>query len=56
MSFVNQPALGSSPSTNYTFNNDFSLGTVITYMYNEIGDFTTNVYDISLISLYRIQR
>jgi hypothetical protein len=56
MSFGNQPALGISPSIIYTFNNDFSLGTAITYMYNEIGNLTTNVYAISLISLYRIQR
>jgi len=56
MSFGNPPALGISPSTIYPFNNDFSLGTAITYIYNKRSDFTTNVYDICLISLYQIQR
>ena len=54
MSFGNQTTIGISPSAIYAFDNGFSLGTGVTYMYSEIGDFTTNVYGVSLISLYQI--
>lgn len=56
MSFGNQTTVGISPSAIYAFDNDFSLGTGVPYIYSEIGDFTTNVYGASLISLYQIQK
>ncbi|WP_298781547.1 hypothetical protein [uncultured Polaribacter sp.] len=54
LSFGNQTTVGISPSAVYDFNNGFSLGTGITYIYSEIGDFTTNVYGGSIVSLYQI--
>jgi len=56
MSFGNQTTVGISPSAIYAFDNDFSLGTGVPYIYSEIGDFTTNVYGASLISLYQIPK
>lgn len=56
MSFGNQTTIGISPSAIYAFDNGFSLGTGVTYIYSEIGDFTTNVYGASLISLYQIPK
>ena len=54
LSFGNQTTIGISPSAVYDFNNGFSLGTGFTYIYSEIGDFTTNVYGASIITLYQI--
>ena len=54
LAFGNQTTIGISPSAVYDFNNGFSLGTGLTYIYSEIGDFTTNVYGGSIISLYQI--
>ncbi|KGL63765.1 hypothetical protein [Polaribacter sp. Hel1_85] len=56
MSFGNQTTIGISPSAIYDFDNGFSLGTGLTYIYREVGDFTTNVYGGSLISLYQIPK
>ena len=56
MSFGNQTTIGISPSAIYAFDNGFSLGTGVTYIYSEIGDFTTNVHGASLISLYQIPK
>lgn len=55
-SFGNQTTIGISPSAIYNFNNGFALGTGLTYIYSEIGDFTTNVYGASIISLYQIPK
>ncbi|MFK8061335.1 MAG: hypothetical protein AB8B78_14765 [Polaribacter sp.] len=54
LGFGSQTTIGISPSAVYDFNNGFSLGTGLTYIYSEIGSFTTNVYGASLISLYQI--
>lgn len=47
-------AIGISSSAMYNFDKGFALGTGLTYIYSEIGDFTTNVYGGSIISLYQI--
>lgn len=54
LGFGTQTTIGITPSAVYDFNNGFSLGTGLTYIYSEIGDFTTNVYGGSIISLYQI--
>lgn len=54
LGFGSQTTIGISPSAIYNFDNGFSLGTGLTYIYSEIGDFTTNVYGGSIISLYQI--
>ena len=54
LGFGSQTTIGISPSAVYDFRNGFSLGTGLTYIYSEIGDFTTNVYGGSVISLYQI--
>ncbi|AUC84567.1 hypothetical protein CW731_04285 [Polaribacter sp. ALD11] len=51
--FGNQTTIGISPSAIYNFNNGFSLGTGLNYLYSEINDFSTSVYGASLISLYQ---
>ena len=56
MSFGNQTTIGISPSAVYDFQNGFSLGTGLTYIYSEIGASTTNVYAGSLISLYQVPK
>ncbi len=54
MSFGSQTTIGISPSAVYEFKNGFSLGAGLSYIYQENGAFTTNVYGGSLISLYQI--
>ncbi|QTD37796.1 hypothetical protein JL193_00335 [Polaribacter batillariae] len=49
----NQTTVGIAPSAIYNFNNGFSLGTGVNYLYSKINDFTTNVYGASIISLYQ---
>ncbi|QNM86109.1 hypothetical protein H9W90_03050 [Polaribacter pectinis] len=49
----NQTTVGISPSAIYNFNNGFSLGTGVNYLYSKINDFSTNVYGASIISLYQ---
>ena len=56
LGFGTQTTIGISPSAIYNFDNEFSLGTGLTYIYSEIGDFTTNVYGGSIISLYQIPK
>ena len=56
LSFGNQTTIGISPSAVYDFDNGFSLGAGLSYTYTEIGDFTTNVYGGSIISLYQIPK
>lgn len=56
LGFGSQTTVGISPSAIYNFNNGFSLGTGVTYIYSEINDFTTNIYGGSLISLYQIPK
>lgn len=51
--FGNQTTIAISPSAIYDFDNGFSLGTSVNYLYSEINDFTTSVYGASLISLYQ---
>lgn len=53
LGFGNQTTIGISPSAIYNFNNGFSLGTGVNYLYSEINDFTTSIYGASLISLYQ---
>tara|TARA_B110000091_G_C13540425_1_gene360192 strand:- start:122 stop:607 length:486 start_codon:yes stop_codon:yes gene_type:complete len=54
MSFGSQTTIGVSPSAVYDFSNGFFLGSGITYIYSERGASSTNVYGMSLISLYQI--
>lgn len=54
LGFGAQTTIAISPSAVYGFDNGFSLGAGLTYIYSEIGDFTTNVYGGSIISLYQI--
>ncbi|MEE9407267.1 MAG: hypothetical protein V3V28_04235 [Polaribacter sp.] len=53
-SFGSQTTIGISPSAIYNFDNGFAFGTGLTYVYNEIGSTTTNIYGGSIISLYQI--
>lgn len=53
LGFGNQTNIGISPSAVYNFNNGFKLGAGLGYMYSEIGDFSTNAFNSSLISLYQ---
>ena len=56
LNFGNQTTIGISPSAIYQFDNGFSLGTGLTYVYTEIGSSTTNIYGGSVISLYQIPK
>ena len=56
MSFGNQTTIGISPSAIYSFDNGFSLGTGLTYIYNKVETTKTNVYGASIISLYQIPK
>ncbi|MCL7753363.1 hypothetical protein [Polaribacter sp. Z022] len=56
MSFGSQTTIGIAPSAIYDFDNGFSLGAGVNYIYNEIGSVTTNVYGGSIISLYQIPK
>lgn len=56
MSFGSQTTIGISPSAIYNFDNGFSLGTGLTYVYSKFNDTTTNVYGASIISLYQIPK
>lgn len=53
LGFGSQTTIGISPSAIYNFNNGFSLGAGLGYLYSEIGDFSTTAYNGSLISLYQ---
>lgn len=53
LGFGNQTTVGISPSAIYNFDNGFSLGTGLNYLYSEINDFSTSVYGVSVISLYQ---
>ena len=56
MSFGSQTTIGLSPSAIYNFNNGFSLGTGLTYVYSKYQENKTNVYGASIISLYQIPK
>ena len=56
VNFGNQTTIGVSPSAVYNFNNGFSLGTGVTYIYSKFEDSKTNVYGASIISLYQIPK
>lgn len=51
--FGNQTTIGISPSAIYNFNNGFALGAGVGYLYREINDFSTSIYNTSIISLYQ---
>ena len=53
LGFGSQTTIGISPSAIYDFNNGFSAGIGVNYLYSEINDFSTNLYGGSLISLYQ---
>ncbi|MDX6746220.1 hypothetical protein SHK09_05395 [Polaribacter sp. PL03] len=53
LGFGSQTTIGISPSAIYNFDNGFSLGTGLSYLYSEINDFSTSVYGASIISLYQ---
>jgi long-subunit fatty acid transport protein len=54
LGFGSQTTIGVAPSAIYDFDNGFSLGAGFNYTYRETGDFSTNVYGGSIISLYQI--
>lgn len=54
MSFGSQTTIGISPSAIYNFDNGFSLGTGLTYVYSKYESTKVNVYGASIISLYQI--
>ena len=53
LGFGSQTTVGISPSAIYDFNNGLAIGAGVGYLYNEINDFTSNVYSTSIISLYQ---
>lgn len=56
LGFGSSTTIGISPSAIYDFNNGVSLGAGLNYIYSEIGDFSTNVYGGSIISLYQVPK
>jgi hypothetical protein len=56
VNFGSQTTIGISPSAVYNFDNGFSLGTGVTYIYSKFEDSKTNVYGASIISLYQIPK
>lgn len=48
----NNTTIAISPSAVYDFNEQFSLGAGIGYLYNKQNSFSSNVYSGSIISLY----
>lgn len=48
----NTTTVGITPSAVYDFNETFSLGASVGYTYNKTGDFKSNVYTASILSLY----
>ena len=56
LGFGSSTTIGISPSAIYDFKNGVSLGAGLNYIYSEIGDFSTNVYGGSLISLYQVPK
>ncbi len=54
LSFGSSTNILIAPSAIYNFNNGFSLGTGLNYQHSEYGNIKTNLYGISLISLYDV--
>jgi long-subunit fatty acid transport protein len=48
----NSTTIAISPSAIYEFNDDFALGLGTSYLYAKNGDLKSNVFGVSLISLY----
>ncbi|TYP99366.1 hypothetical protein C7447_102688 [Tenacibaculum adriaticum] len=49
----NNTTIAVSPTAVYDFNEQFSLGVSLGYIYNKRGDYKSNVFSGSLLSLYR---
>ena len=49
----NTTTLSISPSAVYDFNEEFSFGGSIGYLYNKSSDYSANMYSASVIALYR---
>ncbi|MDO6812223.1 hypothetical protein [Tenacibaculum soleae] len=49
----NTTTLSISPSAVYDFNEEFSLGGSIGYLYNKSSNYSANMYSASVITLYR---
>ena len=54
ISFGTSTTIAISPSAVYDFENGFMLGAGVNYLHNQFGTSKTNVYGVSLISLYQI--
>jgi long-subunit fatty acid transport protein len=54
LGFGSGTTIGISPSAVYDFDNGFSVGTGLNYVYSEVGSLSTSVYGASIISLYQI--
>ncbi len=54
LGFGTSTTIAVSPSAIYDFDNGFSLGTGISYLYNKFDGTTSNVFGGSIISLYNI--
>ncbi|WP_369047790.1 hypothetical protein [Tenacibaculum sp. UWU-22] len=49
----NNTTISLTPVAVYDFNEEFSLGASLGYMYNKSGDFKSNIYSFGLLSLYK---
>ncbi len=49
----NNTSISVSPTAVYDFNEEFSIGATLGYLYNKRGDFNANVYSASVLTLYR---
>lgn len=49
----NSTSVAVSPSAIYDFNEEFSIGASIGYLYNKSKSYSANVYSASVITLYR---
>lgn len=54
LSFGSSTIISISPSAVYDFDNGFSLGAGLNYTHSEFGTINTNIYGISLTSLYQV--
>lgn len=52
LAFGNTTTVGISPTAIYDFNHQFSLGLGAGYQYNKSNNYRSNVFNISIISLY----
>jgi long-subunit fatty acid transport protein len=49
----NSTTIAVSPSAVYDFNEEFSIGASIGYLYNKSKSYSANIYSASIITLYR---